>query len=87
MEQVLIAFNNDNTTTLHSFFEDCADDIKQHCVERGHQYTPLSPPELVDANINSLIYTIRIIMISYLQKLQTIILQVRYFMPFLVIAE
>lgn len=64
MEQVLIAFNNDNTTTLHSFFEDCADDIKQHCVERGHQYTPLSPPELVDANINSLMGTHSVCMVA-----------------------
>lgn len=47
MEQVLIAFDNDNKTQAHSFFEDCADDIKQHCIDCRHQYTPISPPNLV----------------------------------------
>lgn len=64
MEQVLIAFDNDNQTEAHSFFEDCADDIKQHCIDCGHQYTPISPPYLVENRVIPLMKSHSICMLA-----------------------
>ena len=33
MENILIAYNNDPNSELHLFFESCADDAKQFCVD------------------------------------------------------
>lgn len=64
MEQVLIAFNNDNKKDLHTFFESCADDIKQHCVNRGHEYTSICPPDLEEEKVKSLMDSHSICMVA-----------------------
>lgn len=51
MEQVLIAFDNAPDTDLHSFFESCADEAKQCCVNNGHRYTSIWPPNLTKQNV------------------------------------
>lgn len=56
MESVLIAYNNDPKTELHSFFESCADDAKQFCVNSNHSYIPVSPPKLTENNVIAPMY-------------------------------
>lgn len=51
MEKVLIAYNNAPDTELHSFFESCADDAKQFCVDYNHNFTPVWPPDLTEQNV------------------------------------
>lgn len=51
MGNVLIAYDNDSQTSLHSFFESCADEVKQYCVDNGLQYTNICPPELTEQNV------------------------------------
>lgn len=51
MESVLIAYNNDPETELHSFFESCADDAKQFCIDGNHSYNSVYPPELTEHNV------------------------------------
>ena len=46
MGKVLIAYNNDSGTELHDFFESCADEAKQICVDNGIDYTAVCPPDL-----------------------------------------
>lgn len=51
MENVIVSYNNDPSTHLHDFFESCADDIKQKCVDCGHKYTSVCPPYLNHKNV------------------------------------
>ena len=51
MESVLIAYNNDGGTDLHSYFESCADDAKQFCNDNGHSFTCVFPPDLTEQNV------------------------------------
>ena len=51
MESVLIAYNNDGGTNLHSYFESCADDAKQFCSDNGHSFICVSPPDLTEQNV------------------------------------
>lgn len=51
MESVLIAYNNAPDTELHTFFESCADDAKQFCVDYKHNYIPVCPPDLTEQNV------------------------------------
>lgn len=51
MESVLIAFNNASGIELHSFFESCADDAKQFCIDNKHSYVSVYPPELTEQNV------------------------------------
>lgn len=53
MEPVLIAFDNDPSVELHSFFESCADDAKQFCVDNEHTYTSVCPPNFTTENVVS----------------------------------
>ena len=51
MGNVLIAYNNDNGTVLHDFFESCADEAKQICADYVIDYSSICPPELKEHNI------------------------------------
>ena len=57
MEHILIGYNNASASDLHFFFESCADDAKQFCVNNSHTYEPISPPNLLEwtkcPNINT----------------------------------
>ena len=46
MVNVLITFDNDPLTDLHDFFESCADEVKQSCIDNGINYSSLFPPEM-----------------------------------------
>lgn len=51
MQNLLITYNNDSTEELHDFFEGCADDAKQFCVDNGHSYSSVYPPDLEEKNV------------------------------------
>lgn len=51
MGKVLIAYNNDSGTELHDFFESCADEAKQICVDNGIDYTAVCPPNLDEQSV------------------------------------
>lgn len=51
MNKVLIAYNNAIGVELHDFFESCADEAKQICVNKGFEYTSVCPPELNEHNV------------------------------------
>lgn len=51
MESVMIAYNNAPDTELHTFFESCADDAKQFCVNYQHSYKSVCPPHLKEQNV------------------------------------
>lgn len=57
MEHILIAYNNSSNSELHFFFEACADDAKQFCIDNKHTYESICPPQLVEwtetPNINT----------------------------------
>lgn len=53
METVLIAYNDASQTELHSFFESCADGVKQLCFENNYDYTSVYPPNLTEHNVIS----------------------------------
>ena len=51
MADVLIAYNNDGYTELHTFFESCADTAKQHCYNKGRVFNTLFPPALTEDHV------------------------------------
>lgn len=51
MGKALIAYNNDSGSTLHDFFESCADKAKQICIDNGIEYTSICPPDLNEQNV------------------------------------
>lgn len=51
MGKVLIAYNNDSGADLHDFFESCADEAKQICVDKGIDYTAVCPPDLDEQSV------------------------------------
>ena len=51
MGKVLIAYNNDSGDDLHDFFESCADEAKQICVDKGIDYTAVCPPNLDEQSV------------------------------------
>lgn len=51
MDKVLIAYNNDSATVLHDFFESCADEAKQICVDNGIGYSSVCPPDLNEQDV------------------------------------
>ena len=51
MGKVLIAYNNDSGTVLHDFFELCADEVKQICVDNGIDFSSVCPPNLREQNV------------------------------------
>lgn len=51
MENILLAYNNAADVPLHAFFENCADEVKQCCVDNGHAYTDVCPPNLTENNV------------------------------------
>ena len=51
MSKALIAYNNDHGTVLHDFFESCADEAKQICVDNGIEYSSVCPPDLNEQNV------------------------------------
>lgn len=48
MDEVLIAFDNDSRTNLRTFFESCADDVRQSCACNKIGYDSLFPPHLTN---------------------------------------
>lgn len=57
MENILIAYNNDPNSELHLFFESCADDAKQFCVDNQHCFESVCPPGLLECNVTPNIHT------------------------------
>lgn len=53
MRKLLIAYNNDSRTVLHDFFESCADEVKQICVENSINYSSVCPPNLNEKKVVS----------------------------------
>ena len=51
MAKVLIAYNNDAETILHDFFESCADEAKQICIDNGVDFSSVCPPNLNEENV------------------------------------
>lgn len=48
MITVLIAYNNDENETCRHFFEECATDIRNHCLTYGIDVQLLTPPDLTE---------------------------------------
>lgn len=48
MITVLIAYNNDENEKCGHFFEDCATDIRNHCLTHGVDVQLLTPPDLTE---------------------------------------
>ena len=61
MENILIAYNNDPNSELHLFFESCADDAKQFCVDNQHCFESVCPPGLLECNVTPNIHTFSIL--------------------------
>lgn len=51
MSKILIAYNNDATTILHDFFESCADEAKQICMDNGIEFSSVCPPDLNEKEV------------------------------------
>ena len=51
MAKVLIAYNDAATEDMRNFFVNCADSIKNECVQLGIEYDLLTPPDLTEANL------------------------------------
>jgi len=49
--KVLIAYNNDASENNHLFFETCADEVKQCCLDNNIVFTPICPPNLDEQHI------------------------------------
>lgn len=48
---ILIAYNNDESEDLHTFFETCADEIKQCCVDANLDFIDVMPPYLDELHV------------------------------------
>ena len=55
MANILIACNNVPGVILYDFFENCSDSLKQKCIDTNHQYTSLTPPNLVNDMIRQMV--------------------------------
>ncbi len=64
MERLLIAYNNAHNSDLHFFFESCADDAKQFCVDNHHDFESICPPSLLERNVIQSINTFTIFFIA-----------------------
>lgn len=64
MENILIAYNNAPDSELHFFFESCADDAKQFCVDNHHCFESVCPPGLLESNVTSNIQTFSIFFLA-----------------------
>ena len=51
MGKVLIAYNDNYLTTLHDFFESCADEAKQICADNAIGFSSVYPPSLNEHNV------------------------------------
>lgn len=51
MRKALIAYNNDFRVVLHDFFELCADEGKQICLDNKVDYTSVCPPDMSEQNV------------------------------------
>lgn len=51
MTKVLIAYDNDNQSILHDFYESCADEAKQICVNHNINYISISPPNINEQSV------------------------------------
>ena len=49
--KVLIAYNNDISESSRQFFDNCATDIRNYCIEKGFEYQILIPPHLVEQKL------------------------------------
>ena len=54
MKPTLIAYNNDTSVKLHDFFELCGDEMKQYCYDNQITYTLLTPPNLTEKDVMTL---------------------------------
>ncbi len=64
MENILIAYNNAPNSELHFFFESCADDAKQFCVDNHHYFETVCPPGLIESNVTANIQTFSIFFLA-----------------------
>ena len=103
MEHLLIAYNNAPNSELHFFFESCADDAKQFCVDNHHDFEPICPPSLLESNVipnlNTFsifslhlmeiqkVFIMKITRILYPQELLIMILPAKLFMWYRVCAQ
>lgn len=49
MEKILIAYNDDVSENSRQFFDCCATDIRNYCLERSFNYDLLTPPNLTES--------------------------------------
>lgn len=73
MVKVLIAYNNDINESSRNFFDDCATDIRNFCVENGVEYQMVKSPQLVENEIMSLLLNTQICYIASHGKIDAII--------------
>lgn len=52
MAKVLIAYNNASNVNLHNFFQACADDVRQYCVDNNMEYISLFPPQFTETEVS-----------------------------------
>lgn len=51
MDNVIIAFDNAPGTSLRTFYESCADEVRQFCYDNEHSFISVFPPDLTHANV------------------------------------
>ena len=51
MRKALIAYNNDSGVVLHDFFESCADEAKQICLNNKVDFSTVCPPDMNEQNV------------------------------------
>ena len=51
MAKVLIAYNNASNINLHNFFQACADDVRQYCVDNLIEYSSVFPPKFTETEV------------------------------------
>ncbi len=71
--KVLIAYNDDINESSRNFFDDCATDIRNFCIEKGVEYQIVKSPKLVEQEIMSLVLNTQICYIASHGKIDAII--------------
>lgn len=51
MRKALVAYNNDSSVVLHDFFESCADEAKQICLDNKVDFTSVCPPNMNEHSV------------------------------------
>ncbi len=52
MAKILIAYNDAQNINLHNFFQACADDVRQYCVDNNMEYISLFPPKFTETEVS-----------------------------------